>query len=314
MANSSDLRHEEEMKQAQFAMRLSLVFGVIMLLGKSAAYLMTHSVAIFSDAAESVIHVIAVAFAAFSLRLSARPASRQFLYGYERIAFFSAGFEGALIVVAAITILVESIREWMMGLQLQHVGWGVVLILAAGILNAGLGYYLIRIGKRTHSLILEADGKHVLTDSWTSIGVVLGLGLVLLTHWKPLDPLVAIAVAINILWSGSRLLWRSAAGLLDYSDPEAGRRIRARLDAICTDLNLQYHGVRFRTTGYRHLIEVHLLFPSLTHVGEAHALATALEERLTEEMGMPAEVITHLESLEDHADVHHSQHYTGKPE
>jgi cation diffusion facilitator family transporter len=295
-------------------MRLSLVFGVIMLLGKTAAYLMTHSVAIFSDAAESVIHVIAVAFAAFSLRLSARPASRQFLYGYERIAFFSAGFEGALIVVAAITILIESIREWVIGLQLHHVGWGVVLILAAGVLNAGLGYYLIRIGKRTHSLILEADGKHVLTDSWTSIGVVLGLGLVLLTHWKPLDPLVAIAVAVNILWSGSRLLWQSAAGLLDYSDPEAGRRIRARLDAICTDLNIQYHGVRFRTTGYRHLIEVHLLFPSLTNVGEAHALATALEERLTEEIGMPAEVITHLESLEDHADVHHSQHYTGKPE
>ncbi len=302
------------MKQAQFAMRLSLAFGVIMLLGKSAAYLMTHSVAIFSDAAESVIHVIAVAFAAFSLRLSARPASRQFLYGYERIAFFSAGFEGALIVVAAITILFESIREWRMGLQLQHVGWGVVLILAAGVLNAGLGYYLIRIGKRTHSLILEADGKHVLTDSWTSIGVVLGLALVLLAHWKPLDPLVAIAVAVNILWSGSRLLWRSAAGLLDYSDPEAGRRIRARLDAICSDLNVQYHGVRFRTTGYRHLIEVHLLFPSLTPVGEAHALATSLEERLTEEIGMPAEVITHLESLEDHADVHHSQHYTGKPE
>ena len=224
------------MKQAQFAMRLSLVFGVIMLLGKSAAYLMTHSVAIFSDAAESVDSrhrggLCSLQPSAF--RASCLPA---FLYGYERIAFFSAGFEGALIVVAAITILVESIREWMMGLQLQHVGWGVVLILAAGVLNAGLGYYLIRIGRRTHSLILEADGKHVLTDSWTSIGVVLGLVLVLLTHWKPLDPLVAIAVAINILWSGSRLLWRSAAGLLDYSDPEAGRRIRARLDAICIGL------------------------------------------------------------------------------
>ena len=181
-------------------------------------------------------------------------------------------------------------------------------------LNAGLGYYLIRIGRRTHSLILEADGKHVLTDSWTSIGVVLGLVLVLLTHWKPLDPLVAIAVAINILWSGSRLLWRSAAGLLDYSDPEAGRRIRARLDAICMDLNIQYHGVRFRTTGYRQIIEVHLLFPRLMPVSEAHGLATILEERLAAELGTPAEVITHLEALEDHAEVHHREHYTGKPE
>ena len=307
-------REEEERKQAHFAMRISLAFGIVMLIGKTTAYLMTHSAAVFSDAAESVIHVIAVGFASFSLRLSGRPASGHFLYGYERITFFSAGFEGALIVVAAIAILVESTREWMAGLQLQDLGLGVVLILIAGILNAGLGYYLIRTGRRTNSLILEADGKHVLTDSWTSFGVVLGLVLVLMTHWKPFDPLVAIAVAVNILWSGGRLVWRSAVGLLDYSDPEAGKRIRGRLDAICSDLNIQYHGVRFRTTGYRQIIEVHLLFPSQTPVSEAHGLATMLEERLPAELGTPAEVVTHLESLEDHAAVHHSQHYTGKPD
>jgi cation diffusion facilitator family transporter len=307
-------RDDREMREALFAMRLSLVFGVAMLLGKTTAYWMTHSAAIFSDAAESVIHVIAVGFASFSLRLSTKPASHHFLYGFERITFFSAGFEGALIVVAAIAILFESIREWIAGLQLQHLGSGVVLILVAGILNAGLGYYLIRTGRRTNSLILEADGKHVLTDSWTSFGVVAGLGLVLMTHFKPFDPLVAIVVAVNILWSGGRLVWRSAMGLLDYSDPGAGRKIRERLDAICGDLNIQYHGVRFRTTGYRQIIEVHLLFPRLTSVSEAHALATALEERLPAEMGIPAEVITHLESMEDHADVHHHQHYTGKPD
>jgi cation diffusion facilitator family transporter len=301
------------MQAAQLAMRISLVFGFAMLIGKLAAYFMTHSAAIFSDAAESVIHVIAVGFASFSLRLSAKPASHHFLYGYERITFFSAGFEGALIVVAAIAILFESIHEWITGLQLQRLGYGVVLILIAGILNAGLGYYLIRTGRRLNSLILEADGKHVLTDSWTSFGVVGGLGLVLLTHWKPFDPIIAIVVAVNILWSGGRLVWKSAVGLLDYSDPEAGRRIRERLDAICAELDIQYHGVRFRTTGYRQIIEVHLLFPRLTSVSDAHALATALEERLPAELGMPAEVITHLEALEDHAEVHHHQHYTGKP-
>ena len=172
----------------------------------------------------------------------------------------------------------------------------------------------VRIGRRTNSLILEADGKHVLTDSWTSFGVVGGLGLVLLTHWKPFDPLVAIAVAANILWSGGRLVWHSAAGLMDYSDPKAGRKIRDQLDAICSELTIQYHGVRFRTTGYRQIIEVHLLFPRLTSVSEAHRLATILEERLPAALGMPAEVITHLESLEDHADVHSEPHYTGKPE
>ena len=136
----------------------------------------------------------------------------------------------------------------------------------------------------------------------------------MLTHFKPFDPLVAIAVAVNILWSGGRLVWRSAIGLLDYSDPEAGKKIREHLDTTCTQLNIQYHGVRFRTTGYRQIIEVHLLFPDLTSVSEAHALATALEERLPAELGLPAEVITHLESLGDHEQVHHRGHYTGKPE
>ena len=313
-ASSATRRDERELREARFAMRLSLIFGLVMLLGKSTAYFMTHSAAIFSDAAESVIHVIAVAFASFSLRLSTKSASPQFLYGYERITFFSAGFEGAMIIVAAFAIFYESIRRWIAGLQLEHLGTGVLLVLVAGILNAGLGYYLLRVGRRTHSLILEANGKHVLTDSWTSFGVVGGLGLVLLTHWRPFDPLIAIAVAANILWSGGHLVWNSAVGLLDYSDPQAGKKIRGQLDAICADLAIQYHGVRFRTTGYRLIIEVHLLFPRLTSVSEAHRLATILEERLPAELGIPAEVTTHLESLEDHEDVHREEHYTGKPE
>jgi cation diffusion facilitator family transporter len=307
-------RNEGELRDARFAMRLSLALGLAMLIGKTTVYFMTHSAAIFSDAAESVVHVVAVGFATFSLRLSTRSASPQFLYGYERITFFSAGFEGAMIVVAAIAILYESIRKWMAGLQLEHLGAGALLILIAGLVNAGLGYYLLRTGRRTNSLILEADGKHVLTDSWTSFGVVAGLGLVLLTRWRPFDPLVAIAVAVNILWSGGRLVWRSAVGLMDYSDPKAGRKIRDKLDVLCSELNIQYHGVRFRTTGYRQIIELHLLFPRMTPVSEAHRLATILEERLPSELGVPAEVITHLECLEDHALVHREQHYTGKPE
>ncbi len=314
MVRPLNTRDERELRDAHFAMRLSLIVGLAMLIGKTTVYFLTHSAAIFSDAAESVVHVIAVGFAWFSLRLSTRSASPQFLYGYERITFFSAGFEGAMIVVAAVAIVYESIRKWLAGLRLEHLGAGTALILLAGICNAGLGCYLLRVGRRTNSLILEADGKHVLTDSWTSFGVVGGLGLVLLTHWKPFDPLVAIAVAANILWSGGRLVWHSAVGLMDYSDPEAGRKIREKLDMICSELAIQYHGVRFRTTGYRQIIEIHLLFPRLTSVSEAHRLATILEERLPAELGMPAEVMTHLESLEDHADIHHEQHYTGKPE
>lgn len=138
-ASFAPRRDEQELLDERFAMRLSLIFGLAMLIGKTTAYFMTHSAAIFSDAAESVIHVIAVGFASFSLRLSTRSASPQFLYGYERITFFSAGFEGAMIVVAAIAILFESIRKWIAGLQLEHLGIGVLLVLMAGVLNAGLG-------------------------------------------------------------------------------------------------------------------------------------------------------------------------------
>ena len=307
-------RDAGEVRAMRFAMRISLAFGVVMLVGKMAAYFMTGSAAILSDAAESVIHVVAVAFATFSLRLSTKPAAPKFLYGYERITFFSAGFEGAMIVLAAIFILYAAIEKWLTGLELENLGSGILLVLTAGILNAGLGWYLIRTGRRSHSLILEANGKHVLTDSWTSFGVVAGLALVMLSGWKPFDPLLAIAVAINILWSGGHLVWRSAVGLLDHSDPKIGREIREKLDSICSELELQYHGVRFRTTGYRQLIEVHLLFPHSMAVGEAHRKATLLEERLPSELSVPAEVFTHLESLEDHSAVHAKEHYTGKPE
>jgi len=299
---------------AWFAMRLSLAVGVLMLVGKVGAYWITGSSAILSDAAESVIHVVAVAFAAFSLHLSRKPAAPHFLYGYERIAFLSAGFEGAMIVIAAIAIIFAAIQKWMAGLELANLGNGTLLVLAAAILNAGLGWYLVRSGRRLNSLILEANGKHVLTDSWTSFGVVVGLLLVMGTHWMPFDPLIAIAVALNILWSGGKLMWQAAQGLLDYSDPDTGHQIREKLDVLCSELNVKYHGVRFRATGYRQLVEVHLLFPRAMAVGEAHSLATAIEERLAAELSTPTEVITHLESEEDHETVHHREHYTGLPQ
>lgn len=305
---------EQQNREARFAMKLSLIIGLAMLVGKVAAYLFTGSSAIFSDAAESVVHVVAVAFASFSLWLSTRPAVPRFHYGYERITFFSAGFEGAMIVLAAGSIIFTTVEKWRHGLTLDNLGDGLAIILAASIVNALLGWYLVRTGNRNHSLILVADGKHVLTDSWTSFGVVAGLGLVIITGWKPFDPLVAIAVAINILWSGGRLMWQSIQGLLDYSDPKIGHQIRNQLDVICGELGLQYHGVRFRTTGYRQIIEIHLLFPHTMGVGDAHRLATTLEERLTVDLEVPAEVTTHLESIEDHSEVHHVQHYTGRPD
>lgn len=303
---------ERDLRDMRFAMRLSLAFGVLMLVGKTAAYWLTGSSAILSDAAESVIHVIAVGFAAFSLRLSTRPANERFLYGYERITFFSAGFEGAMIIVAAIAIIAAAVEKWLAGLQLANLGVGTAFVLAASVINAGLGWYLVRTGRRTNSLILEANGKHVLTDSWTSFGVVGGLALVLLTGWKPFDPLCAIAVALNILWSGGHLVWRSASGLMDYADPEVGSKLRQQTTELAVALGLEYHGLRFRSTGYRLMVEAHLLFPHEMTVGEAHRLATLFEERLPARLGRPAAVFTHLESAADHHAVHSEAHYTGR--
>jgi cation diffusion facilitator family transporter len=297
----------------RFAMRLSLAFGFLMLGGKTAAYLITGSTAILSDASESVVHLVAVVFAWFSLWLSLRPANQRYLYGFERITFFSAGFEGAMIVLAALFIIGVTIRRCLTGFELVHVGVGTLFTMATALLNAGLGWYLVRTGKRTRSLILEADGKHVLTDSWTSAGVVAGLGLVMWTGWRPWDAVCAFAVALNILWSGGHLIWRSAIGLLDTADPRTGNLLRERLDALCGELGIQYHGVRFRSTGQRLLVEVHLLFAGSETVAEAHRLATLLEERLPDLLGQPTEVITHLEAQDDHEAVHRAVHYTGKP-
>ena len=295
-----------------FAMRLSLAFGVLLLAGKILAYFLTRSSAILADAAESVVHVVATGFAAFSLRLSARPAVRTFLYGYERISFFSAGFEGAMIGVAGVTIIVTSVREWLGGLRLENVGFGSLLILGAGVVNAALGWYLVRTGRRVHSLILEANGKHVLTDSLTSFGVLIGLVLVLATRWKPFDPIVAMAVALNILWSGGNLIWRSVQGLLDYSDPKVGEEIQEKLDTLAKQLGVRYHGLRFRSTGHRQLIECHLLFPRNTLLADAHWLATSVEQLLPKQLSFPAEVLTHLEPVDDD-EVHPLPHYTGVP-
>ncbi len=294
-------------------MLLSLLFGVAMLLGKGIAYYSTGSAAILSDAAESVIHLFAVIFAAFSLWLSSKPANPRFTFGYERISFFSAGFEGALIILAATVILFQAVTKLQGEIELQRLGFGTLIVGGAAVANAGLGLYLVRTGRRTGSLILEANGQHVLTDSWTSFGVVVGLLLVMLTGWRQLDPICAIAVALNIVWSGSRLIFRSVGGLMDYADPAVASEIGAGMEKLCSELQLRYHGLRFRNTGFRLFIEVHLLFPADVSLATAHRLATEVEERLPMVLGRTAEVVTHLEALEDHARVHHNEHYTGKP-
>jgi cation diffusion facilitator family transporter len=302
---------EEDARRQRFAMRLSLAIGFVMFFAKIFAYVLTGSAAILSDAAESVVHVVAVSFAAYSLSVSLRPADRTHPYGHDKISFFSAGFEGAMIVIAALCIIYVSVHKWMVGLEIQNLGWGTVLIALAGIINGALGAYLLWIGKKKRSLILEANGKHVLTDCWTSLGVIVGLCLAMLTGWLQLDPIVAILVALNILWSGGKLMRQSVGGLMDEVDPETGARIKGLLDEKAAEFGIRYHGLRHRNAGNTIWIEFHLLFAKGTPLESAHQIATLIEEKIENELPIRAEVTSHLETIEDHQQVHAHGHFEG---
>lgn len=285
-------------------MRLSLAIGVLMLFGKGIAWWATGSAAILSDALESVIHNVAVVFAAFSLWLSRRPANDRYRYGYERITFFSAGFEGALIAAAGVAIIITSVYIWLQGIPLQQLNFGVAVTGGLAAVNGLLGWYLVRTGRQTNTLILVANGKHVLSDFWTSGGVVVGLLLVVFTGWKPFDPICAILVALNIFYEGLRLVFQSVRGLLDYADPATEARLRSLLESFETRTGVGWHELRFRETGGRLLVEVHLLFPYELSLGRAHDVATGLEAEIERDFPVPVEVVTHLEASEDHGVIH----------
>jgi cation diffusion facilitator family transporter len=304
---------ERDAELLKFPMRLSLAVGFLMLAAKVFAYWITGSAAILSDAAESVVHVVAVGFAAYSLWLSLKPPDRSHLYGHDRITFFSAGFEGAMIVLAAFYIIFVSIQKWVAGLHLQNLGLGTIVVLVAGLINGALGAYLIWAGKKRRSLILEANGKHVLTDCWTSLGVLVGLTLTLFTGWLPFDPIFAIFVALNILWTGGNLIRRSVGGLMDEVDVKTEARIVQVLEEMTRASGVEFHGLRHRNTGNTIWVEFHLLFPVSTPLKTAHELATRIEEKIEKELGSRAEVISHLETAEDHDRVHTHQHYKEMP-
>jgi cation diffusion facilitator family transporter len=292
-----------------FAMTLSLVIGISMFAIKVGAYLLTDSAAILSDAAESVVHVAAVTFAFYSLRLSFRPPDEAHRYGYAKISFFSAGFEGAMILLAALYIVYEAIQKWIAGLELQNLETGTGLTVLAMLINGGLGGYLIWTGRRRRSLILIANGKHVLTDCWTSLGVVIGLLLTLATGWLPWDPIAAIIVALNIMYSGFGLIRESFKGLMDVADPAIHQQLVALLERETQRQGIKYHDLRHRSLGSLYWVEVHLLFPQTLPIGEAHRIATAIEETLAAELDPPTHVTTHLEAIEDHDRVHHAEQH-----
>lgn len=274
---------------------ISLIIGFLMLLMKMSAYVITYSAAILSDALESVVHVAATSMAFYSVILSARPADDSHPYGHGKVEFFSAGIEGGLIVVAAVAIIYEAVRGIIMGRELAALDTGMALTLGASIINLVLGWFLIRRGKATNSLILVADGKHVLTDSWTSFGVVAGLLLVRLTGIELLDPLVAIAVALNILISGYQLMRVSIGGLMDESDHETLARVGAIINLRRIPEWINVHHLRVMRSGQLHHVDFHLTIPYYWNVQKAHEFQAQVERHLIEGLNDQASVLIHLD-------------------
>lgn len=281
------------------AMSFALLASGLLMGMKFGAYLLTGSTAILSDALESIINVVASGFALWSVYLSARPPDLRHPYGHGKIEYFSVGFEGALIILAAVTILYKSISAFFAELQLTHLDRGILLVLAAALVNLGLGVYLVRTGRRTRSLLLEADGRHLLTDVYTSAGVVVGLILVELTGILWLDPLVACLVAGNILFTGWRLMRESFGSLMDAADPEMIERIVGILNTHRKPEWIDIHQLRARRYGPEVHVDFHLILPRDFGLFEAHAHAKEIERLLLESVEEVSEVIVHLDPCED---------------
>lgn len=267
---------------------------------KATAWLLTGSVGFLSDAAESVVNLVAAMIALVVLRLAAQPPDREHEYGHEKAEYFAAGVEGALILVAAGSIAWAAIDRLRDPQDLDSVGIGIAVSMAAAAINLVVAVVLVREGRRHRSITLEADGRHLLADVWTSVGVVVGVTAVSITGWEQLDPIVALAVAVNIVVVGAILLQRSTGGLMDRALPADDR---AGIDAVLDryrESGVQFHAVRTRQAGRRSFVSLHVLVPGAWTVQRGHDLLERVEEELS--AAVPhASVFTHLEPVEDPA-------------
>lgn len=267
-------------RQQRIAMAASLAIAFVMLAGKLTAYALTGSTAILSDALESVVHLAATAVAGFSLWYAAQPPDRAHPYGHGKIAYFSSGLEGALILVAAVAIVWTAVLDLVHGPEVERIGIGLLITAALALVNLVLGVGLIRVGRRTNAIVLVANGHHVLTDMWTSLGVLVGIGLVWATGLVWFDPLCALLVGSNIVWTSGRLIQDAYGGLMETADPEATERVLAVLDeAVDEGLIDGHHHVRHRRVNDQVWIEQHLLLPDALRLDQAHERATAVETR-----------------------------------
>lgn len=281
-------------------MTFSILAAVLTLGLKSAAYLYTGSVGLLSDAAESGVNLFAAVTAWVSLWYAAKPVDVEHTYGHRKIEYFSSGLEGALIVTAAVGIAWYAVGRLLVPQPLHDLGAGVVVALAASAINLGVAVWLLRVGRRHGSIVLEADGQHLMTDVWTSVALVAGLGLVAVTGREWLDPVLALVMSLNIIRIGLRLVVRSFNGLMDHALPPAEQASVRRAIESHLETGTAYHALRTRQAGTDRFVDFHLLVPGRTSVTRAHRFAVRVE--LAIKAALPGtEVVVHIEPIEEPA-------------
>lgn len=279
---------------------LSIAAALATIVLKAGAYWYTGSVGLLSDAIESLVNLAAGLMALWVLTVAARPADDSHQYGHSKAEYFSSGAEGALIVLAAISIGYAAVDRILNPQPLDQIGLGLVLSVIASLINGLVAWILLQVGRKYDSITLQADGHHLLTDVWTSIGVVLAVALVAWTGWLILDPLIALAVAANILWVGFRLFGASVSGLMDASLPEEEQALVLGLmkQFQAEHPYVDFHALRTRRAASRRFISMHVLVPGDWSVKEGHDLAHELEEII--HASLPgSSVITHIEPIDD---------------
>jgi cation diffusion facilitator family transporter len=277
---------------------LSIAAALVTIGLKSAAYLVTGSVGLYSDALESLVNLVGGMMALAMLTIAARPADDDHAYGHSKAEYFSSGVEGSLILVAAISIAVTAVQRFFHPQPLEQVSLGLVISGVSSLINLGIALLLLRVGKEQQSITLEANAHHLLTDVWTSVGVLVGLVGVVVTQWLWLDPVVALLVAANIVWTGSQIVWRSITGLMDPALSPPDLAIIRKVLADYEKDDLQFHALRTRQAGVRKFISMHVLVPGAWTVHHGHELLEKIEADIRRALPNST-VFTHLESLDD---------------
>ena len=278
---------------------LSILAAILTIALKAAAYIYTGSIGLLSDALESVINLIAAIIALSMIKIAVQPPDDDHAFGHDKAEYFASGIEGTLIFFAAGGIIYAAIPRLFAPQPLENVGVGLVVSLIASLINLIVGALLIKIGKQNHSIVLEADGRHLMTDVWTSVGVISGIIVVTFTGWLMLDAVIALLVALNIVWTGFQLIKRSALGLMDTAVPAAVHEQIVRvLDDYVEKSGIDYHALRTRQSGARNFISVHILVPDEWTVQKGHDLTEEIEIEICRTV--PESIVfTHLEPLED---------------